>query len=188
MAAAATPTPAPVVAVDASPTPTIAATADNVHVAAAGQNVPQSAAAVAAAAPAAAAAPSAAPAVAVDFRHLPDLSSVDAEPIEMSGEYWTPSAVGESKRLFFVGLNTESVVDMATGETRELLVAQFAENNGGVVRAVRNGSRRLVGIFESFAASIKTGDAFEITYLGKRKNANNNFFSDNWSVKRLILK
>lgn len=124
----------------------------------------------------------------VDFRRLPDLSGVEPEPVELSGEYWTPKEKNECKRLFFVGLNTENVVDMATGETRELLVAQFVENVDGVARAVRNGSRRLVGIFESFAASIKTGDAFEITYLGKRKNANNNFFSDNWSVKRLILK
>ncbi len=82
----------------------------------------------------------------------------------------------------------ENVVEMESGETRELLVAQFAENVDGNLRAVRNGSRRLVGIFESFSASIKPGDAFEITYLGKKKNVSNSYKSDNWSVKRLIVK
>ena len=124
----------------------------------------------------------------VDFRNLPDLSQAEAEPVELSGEYWTPEKEGETRRLFFVGLNIENVVDMESGETRELLVARFAENVGGNLRAVRNGSRRLVGIFESFAASIKPGDPFEITYLGKKKNASNSFRSDNWSVKRLIMK
>ena len=124
----------------------------------------------------------------VDFRNLPDLTQAEAEPVELSGEYWTPEKEGETRRLFFVGLNVENVVDMESGETRELLVAQFAENVNGNLRAIRNGSRRLVGIFEAFAASIKPGDPFEITYLGKKKNASNSFRSDNWSVKRLILK
>ena len=63
----------------------------------------------------------------VDFHNLPDLSKAEAEPIEMSGEYWTPEKEGETRRLFFVGLNMENVVEMESGETRELLVAQFAE-------------------------------------------------------------
>lgn len=125
---------------------------------------------------------------AVDFANLPDLSKAQPEPVEMSGEYWTPEDVGESRRLFFFGLNIENVVDMESGETRELPVVQFVEGDGkGGVRSVRNGSRRLVGIFESFAQSIKQGDAFEIMYLGKKKNKNNSFKSDNWSVKRLTF-
>lgn len=124
----------------------------------------------------------------VDFANLPDLSKAQPEPVEMSGEYWTPEEVGESRRLFFFGLNVENVVDMESGETRELPVVQFVEGDGkGGVRSVRNGSRRLVGIFESFAQSIKQGDAFEIMYLGKKKNKNNSFKSDNWSVKRLTF-
>lgn len=122
----------------------------------------------------------------VDFANLPDLSTATPEPVEMSGEYWTPEEVGETRRLFFFGLNIENVVDMESGENRELPVVQFVESDGkGGVRSVRNGSRRLVGIFESFAQSIRQGDAFEIVYLGKKKNKNNSFKSDNWSVKRL---
>lgn len=123
-----------------------------------------------------------------DFTNLPDLSKATPEPVEMSGEYWTPEEVGESRRMFFFSLNIENVVDMESGETRELPVVQFVEQDSkGDVHSVRNGSRRLVGIFESFASSIKQGDAFEVTYLGKKKNKNNSYKSDNWSVKRLSI-
>ena len=57
----------------------------------------------------------------VDFRNLPDLSKAEAEPVEMSGEYWTPEKEGETRRLFFVGLNMENVVEMESGESREPL-------------------------------------------------------------------
>lgn len=117
-----------------------------------------------------------------------DLTKAETEPIEMSGEYWSPEKEGETKRLFFVQLMTESVLEAETGETRELLVVQFVENVNGELRTIRNGSRRLVGIFEQFANQTKAGDAFEIIYLGKKKNKNNSFKSDSWSVKRLILK
>ncbi len=123
----------------------------------------------------------------VDYANLPDLSEARPEPLEMSGEYWTPEREGESKRLFYIGLAEESVLDMETGDNRPLLVVRFAENSGGTLRAIRNGSRRLVGIFEQFQSTIRPGDAFEITYLGKRKNQNNQFKSDNWSVKRLLI-
>lgn len=122
----------------------------------------------------------------VDFANLPDLSTATPEVVDMIGEYWSPKEVGESRRLFFFGLNVENVVDMESGENRDLLVVQFVESDGkGGVHSVRNGSRRLVGMFESFEQSIRQGDAFEITYLGKKKNKNNSRISDNWSVKRL---
>lgn len=124
----------------------------------------------------------------IDFNNLPDLAKATPEVVDMIGEYWSPLDVGESRRLFFFGLNVENIVDMESGESRELLVVQFVESDGkGGVRSVRNGSRRLVGMFESFERSIRQGDAFEITYLGKKKNKNNSRISDNWSVKRLNL-
>lgn len=117
-----------------------------------------------------------------------DLTKAEAEPIEMSGEYWSPEKAGESKRLFFVQLIPQIVLDMQTGKPQELLTAQFVENVNGELRTIRNGSRRLVGVFEQMQNIIKPGDAFEITYQGKEKNKNNSFLSDTWSVKRLILK
>lgn len=126
--------------------------------------------------------------VKVDFTNLPDLAQATPEPVEMSGEYWTPEEVGETRRLFFFDLNIENVVDMESRETYELPVVRFLEPDGeGGVRSVRNGSCRLVGIFESFAMSIKQGDAFEIKYLGRKKNKSNARKSDCWSVRRLTI-
>lgn len=124
----------------------------------------------------------------VDFSKLPNLNEAQVDPVELSGEYWTPETEGESKRVFFAGLVEESVLEMESGETRQLIVAKFVEQRNGQLRAVRNGSRRLVGIFEQFANTVKIGDAFEITYLGKKKNSTNSFKSDNWSVKSLTFK
>lgn len=126
-------------------------------------------------------------ALAVFGGNLPDLSKAKAEPVELSGEYWTPENPGETKRLYFVELMPECVIEPESGETRDLLVVKFAEPTADGVRVLRNGSRRLVGIFESLGNVIHPGDAFEITYLGKKKNKNNAFKSDNWSVKRLIV-
>lgn len=126
---------------------------------------------------------------AVDFSNLPDLSKAEVQPVELSGEYWTPENVGEKKRVFFAGLVEEVVLEPETGENRTLLVAKFIERQAdGELRAIRNGSRRLVGIFEQFSNSVKPGDAFEITYLGKKKNNTNSFRSDNWSVKALSFR
>lgn len=122
------------------------------------------------------------------FQNLPDLSAAEVAPVELSGEYWSPTVTGESKRVFFYSLDTELVIEPETGESRELTVVKFVENVGGELRAIRNGSRRLVGVFEQLASRIKQGDAFEITYLGKKKNLNNSFKSDNWSVKSLIIR
>lgn len=124
----------------------------------------------------------------VDFNKLPDLSEAEPEALELSGEYWTPENPGEKKRVFFVDFAKEMVLDPATGEDRELVVVRFAENAGGTLRGIRNGSSRLVGIFQQFIAEIRPGDAFEITYLGKKRNKTNSFTSDNWKVTRLIVK
>ena len=124
----------------------------------------------------------------VDFTKLPDLSKAEPESLELSGEYWTPENPGESKRVFFVDIALETVLEPGTGEQRELPVVRFAENVNGTIRGIRNGSSRLVGVFQQFQASIRPGDAFEITYLGKKRNKTNAFTSDNWKVTRLILK
>lgn len=124
----------------------------------------------------------------VDFNKLPDLSKAEPEPIEMSGEYWTPEHEGEKKRVFFVDFAPETVLEPGTGAQHELIVVRFVENVDGNVRGIRNGSSRLVGIFQQFQAQIKPGDAFEITYLGKKRNKTNSFTSDNWKVVRLTFK
>lgn len=120
-------------------------------------------------------------------QQLPDLSKAQVAPIEMIGEYWSPTQVGETKRVFFVEMFFEQVIDPASGENRELGVVKFVEQTPDGLKVIRNGSRRLFGVFEALANKVKAGDAFEITYLGEKKNKNNSFKSANWSVKKLII-
>ena len=118
---------------------------------------------------------------------LPDLDKAEVAPTELLGEYWSPEVVGESKRVFFAGFDTQNVLEQATGETRELNIVKFVEKQGSEFRTIRNGSARLVGSFEQFARDINLGAPFLITYLGKQKT-NTGKFADSWSVKPLIVK
>ena len=118
--------------------------------------------------------------------NLPDLSKAEVAPTELLGEYWSPAEKGESKRVFFSGFSTQKVYEPATGEERELDIVLFIEKQGDDFRTIRNGSARLVGVFSQFAGTIKQGQPFEITYLGKKKT-NTGKFADSWSVKPLIL-
>lgn len=118
--------------------------------------------------------------------HLPDLSSAEAAPLELTGEYWSPVREGESRRMFFNEVRIEKASDMQSGMDVDLLVAYFVEVRDGKKIVVRQASRRLTAVFEAFADRIETGDPFEITYLGKRKNKTNQFMSDHWSVKPII--
>ena len=99
---------------------------------------------------------------------------------------------GESKRLFFVEIKAQTVLSAnGTGETIQLDCATFLEQKeGGIIHTVVNGSRRLVGILEQYIedGAIKQGTPLLITYNGKKKNKSNNFSSDNWSIRPLIIK
>lgn len=116
--------------------------------------------------------------------NLPSLETAKVAPISMNSEYWTPEKVGEKRRLFFLDLRVEAVIDAQSGETVDLTVLYFVDSNKNVIRQA---SRRLVGVFENRINSLHPGMAFEIEYLGKKKNATNSFQSDHWSVYELYL-
>ena len=118
---------------------------------------------------------------------LPDLSTAEVSPAELLGEYWTPAKEGEKKRVFFLSMDTQLVIEPQTGESRELNIVKFLEKQGDEYRTIRNGSARLVGLFEQFSGNIQPGAPFEITYMGKKKT-NTGKFADSWSVKPLIVK
>jgi len=123
----------------------------------------------------------------VDFNEdLPDLDEAAEIPFDLMSDYWTPENRGETKRVFFDCLQMRQVLDQATGEVIDLLSAYFYEKVDGQIKRISNGSKRLVGIFEGGA--IKQGTPLQITYLGKKKNATNQFHSDMWSVKPLLIK
>ncbi len=123
---------------------------------------------------------------------LPDLQKATEMPIDLCGNYWTPESPGEMKRLYFVEIKPQKVLS-ATGndEIIDLECAVFLEQKeDGTVQTITNGSRRLVGVIESYVAQghIGHGTPLQITYMGKRKNKSNNFSSDSWSIKPLIIK
>lgn len=115
---------------------------------------------------------------------MPSLETAKVAPISMSAEYWTPEKVGEKRRLFFLDIKVETSIDKQTGEDIELSVLYFVDSNKNVIRQA---SRRLVGVFENRLQTLRPGMAFEIEYLGKKKNATNSFQSDHWSVYELYL-
>ncbi|MEG2761262.1 MAG: hypothetical protein RR921_08050, partial [Mucinivorans sp.] len=117
-----------------------------------------------------------------------DLSQATAAPLELNGEYWTPLKEGETRRMFFNELRTETTTDMASGGDIDLIVAYFVEvQPNGDKRVIRQGSRRLTAVLEMRAKEITSGTPLEITYLGKIKNKTNAFMSDSWSIKPLIV-
>lgn len=118
--------------------------------------------------------------------NLPDLAEAKEIPLDLMANYWSPVAINESKRVFFDALKMRTVLDQQTGEALELLCAYFYEKVGEEVKTISNGSKRLVSIFEN--GQIPRGTPLLITYLGKKKNANNSFMSDNWSAKVLQFK
>lgn len=123
---------------------------------------------------------------------LPDLNRAEEMPIDLSGNYWTPEKEGEMKRLYFVDIKLQKVLSAnGTGEIIDLECAVFLEQKeDGTVQTITNGSRRLVGVLESYVVQgyIGHGTPLQITFLGKKKNRTNNFSSDSWSIKPLIVK
>ncbi|WP_278844693.1 hypothetical protein [Alistipes communis] len=113
---------------------------------------------------------------------MPDLSKAQPAPLEISSEYWSPKEKGEKRRMFFMDLRSEKSIDEQSGQDIDLLVAYFVEPVDGRKRVVRQASRRLTAVFENFQKTIRPGMAFEITYLGKERNATNSFMSDRWAI------
>lgn len=114
---------------------------------------------------------------------LPDLTKATAAPIPINGDYWTPKEIGEKRRMFFMELRAESVIDQQSGQDVELMAAYFVYPVGDRNTVVRQAGIRLTSVFSNFvnAGTIKPGMAFEITYLGKQRTTKGNNV-DTWSI------
>ena len=109
--------------------------------------------------------------------NLPSLDDAQELPIDLCGNYWSPEKAG-----VLSATNPDELIDLDC--------AFFLERKAdGTVQTITNGSRRLVGILEQYIenGALKKGTPLKITYMGKRKNKTNNFQSDNWSVKPLLI-
>lgn len=122
-------------------------------------------------------------------KELPDLSKATLAPLPINGDYWTPSAEGEKKRVFFKEIRTETVVDQR-GDDVELNVAYFVEVVDGKPHVIRQAGIRLTSVFDSFVRSgaITPGMPFEIEYLGKKKAPRTGNMVDHWSITPLATK
>jgi len=118
-----------------------------------------------------------------DFPNLEDASVL---PMDLMSTYWTPETPGESKNVVFSHIDDSELIDPDSGEIKMLRTAHFFEQKNGEISSVRNASKRLVGAIES--SKIVRGTPLRISYLGKKKNVNNAFKSDDWSVKPLLIK
>lgn len=113
------------------------------------------------------------------------LDAAESAPIDLMSDYWTPENVGETKRMIFDRIGFSNVLVPDTGELIELDCAFFYYKDNGVVKQIRNGSKRLVGAIQAY--NIQRGAALEIKYIGKKTNRTNSFKSDNWSIRPLVL-
>lgn len=119
-------------------------------------------------------------------KDLPDLEDSDTMPFDLMGDYWTPSKEGESKKVFFDKFQMRTVKDIQNEDVLiDLECAFFLEKTKEGIVTICNGSKRLVGAIQS--NNIQRGTPLLITYLGKKKNKNNSFSSDQWSIKPLII-
>lgn len=121
----------------------------------------------------------------VSLDDIDALDAAQAAPIDLMSDYWSPEMPGEFKKVLFDKLETTSVLDQGTGQVLELECAYFFEKdkNTGAVKRIRNGSKRLVGAL----VNIPQGTPLEIRYMGKKSNKTNQFKSDNWAVKPLVV-
>lgn len=120
---------------------------------------------------------------------LPDLSKATPAPLPINGDYWSPKEAGEKKRVFFLKISNDKVVDQKSGELVDLPVAYFVEVVNGRKQIIRQGGARLVSVFEGFseAGTITPGMAFEIEYKGLKRTTNGNNIAT-WSITPLATK
>lgn len=127
----------------------------------------------------------------VNLNELPNLHEANESPRELSSEYWTPEKEGEYKVGVIIEVKSEKYVSEDTGEELDLpCVIMLSQNQDKTFSTIRNGSKRLVATIENAVESgdVKFGQTpVKISYLGNQKNKTNQFKSDRWSVKPLII-
>jgi hypothetical protein len=127
----------------------------------------------------------------LDNGNMPNLHEAKPSPVDLASEYWSPEVSGDYKVGVAVSIENSTYHREETGEEIELPCVIFVEQTKeGDLKAIRNGSKRLVATIERAieAGQIELGKTFlRVTYLGKQKNSTNSYSSDRWSVKPIII-
>jgi len=122
---------------------------------------------------------------------MDDLEEAEVMPVELTSVYWTPETIDESLRVVFLGIEKVPMLPLGS-EDKSLLnedgmvllpCAYFLTSDDNRVIKICNSSKRLISTLQG--SFIKPNTPLLITYLGKKKNKNNAFQSDSWSVKPL---
>ena len=116
-----------------------------------------------------------------DIASAPGLEHAKPIGLNLSATYWSPTVVGETRRLYFIELKPITQINDDTGEVKHLNTAVMVDP--ATKEVIHQGSARLVGIFEREHPEPMT--AYQITYRGKVKNSTNQFSSDAWDVYML---
>jgi len=122
-------------------------------------------------------------------KELPNLSEAKVLPMDLLSEYWTPVIEEEYKLCFFKELKTVLYTDADKKVIDLPCVILIEQTPTGILRTIRNGSKRLVATIEDAVNSgtLSEGTPLKITFKGKEKNATNAFQSDRWSVNPLYV-
>jgi hypothetical protein len=123
-------------------------------------------------------------------KELPNLSEAKVLPMDLLSEYWTPESPEEFKLCFYKEIKQVFYTDPITKDVVDLPCVVFIEQTAeGILKTIRNGSKRLVATIEDAVNSGKLaeGTPLKITFKGKEKNATNSFQSDRWSVNPLYV-
>ena len=115
----------------------------------------------------------------------PDLSLGEVLPFDLLDDYWSPQDKGEAKRLIYSHVEKRRFADQQNPDAIiELETAIFFEQaNDKSFKQVTNASWRLV----KAVSGLPEKTPVLITFMGKTRNKNNSYMSDNWSVKPLLI-
>lgn len=108
------------------------------------------------------------------------LDEYEIASVDLNFEYWTPDQAGESKRVFYKGIENRQVPDHSDAEKLvglDCVVLQCPASQQVFV----NGS----AILRSILANIPTDTPILVTYKGKKKSRSGNQ-CDNWGVQVLM--
>lgn len=116
-----------------------------------------------------------------------DLSQLVPKNVNLVMEYWNTdgAAEGETKRVIFMRVEEQDrIPDYNDSQNLvEKPCAYFVEQGPNGLQIMRCAASRLV----SSARLMQEGEAYEITYLGKKKNRSNNNLSARFAIQPLEL-
>ncbi len=126
----------------------------------------------------------------VKISDLPDLHKMEVSPQDLSSDYWTPETEGEFKVGVILEIKEETYTTDDEQEITLPCVIMLSQEEDKSYNTIRNGSKRLVATVETAVdmGRIEYGiTPVKITFRGKKKNKNNAYMSDRWSVQELMF-